>query len=102
MNHGITYLTGSLTRDAHDRQTIGEPCPVSSLSFEKLSAANGVPISENMAMHRANSLLAILPIALETGFSEIDPEPVPLKVRLQSKGLRIRLRCLELRCGRYY
>ena len=41
-------------------------------------------ISETMAMHRANSLLAILPNALETGFSEIDPEPVPLKVRVQS------------------
>ena len=35
-----------------------------------------------MAMHRANSLLAILPNALETGFSEIDPKPVPLKVCL--------------------
>lgn len=33
-----------------------------------------------MAMHRVNSLLVILPNALETGFSEIDPEPVPLKV----------------------
>jgi hypothetical protein len=36
-------------------------------------------------MHRASSLLAILPNALETGFSEIDPEPVPLKVRIKSK-----------------
>ena len=35
-----------------------------------------------MAMHRANTLLAILPNALETGFSEIDPKSVPLKVRL--------------------
>jgi hypothetical protein len=34
-----------------------------------------------MAMHRVNSILVILPNALETGFAEIDPEPVPLKVR---------------------
>ena len=33
-----------------------------------------------MAAHRANSLLAILPNALETGFSEVVPEPEPLKV----------------------
>ena len=33
-----------------------------------------------MAAHRANSLLAILPIALETGYSEVVPELEPLKV----------------------
>jgi len=33
-----------------------------------------------MAAHRANSLLAILPNALETGFSEVSPEREPLKV----------------------
>ena len=82
-----------------NRQTTGEPCHVSSPDFKRLSTVHASLI-ETMAMHRANSLLAILPIALETGFSEFDPKPVPLKVRLQSKGLRIRLRCLELRCGR--
>ena len=35
-----------------------------------------------MAAHRANTLLAILPNALETGFSEVFPEREPLKVRL--------------------
>ena len=34
-----------------------------------------------MAAHRANTLLAILPNALETGFSDIFPEREPLKVR---------------------
>ena len=72
-------LCGSLTRDAPNRQTIGEPCRVRSPGSKKLSVPH-VPISENMAMHRANSLLAILPNALATEFSEIDPEPVPLKV----------------------
>jgi len=33
-----------------------------------------------MAEHRANSLSALLSIALATGFSEIEPEPEPLKV----------------------
>jgi hypothetical protein len=44
-----------------------------------------VSIVETMAAHRANSLLAILPNALETGFLEVDPEPAPLKVRAESK-----------------
>ena len=33
-----------------------------------------------MAAHRANTLLAILPNALETGFSDVFPEREPLKV----------------------
>ncbi len=49
-----------------------------------------------MATQRANSLLAILPNALETGFSKVDLEPVPLKVRLESKRPCVRLRGLEL------
>ena len=36
---------------------------------------------ETVAAHRANSLYAILPVALETGYSEVDPELEPLKVR---------------------
>jgi hypothetical protein len=38
-------------------------------------------ILETMAAHRANSLLAILPLALQTGYSEIVPELEPLKVQ---------------------
>ncbi|KAI9455078.1 hypothetical protein BJY52DRAFT_1122217 [Lactarius psammicola] len=45
----------------------------------KLKANDWGAMSQNMANHRADSLLAILPNALETGFSEIDPSPVPLK-----------------------
>ena len=36
--------------------------------------------TETMAEHRANSLSALLRIALATGFSEIEPEIVLLKV----------------------
>ena len=39
-----------------------------------------------MAEHRAKSLAALLPIALATGYSEIDPEPEPLKVRSDPQG----------------
>ena len=38
--------------------------------------------TETMAEHRAKSLSTLLPIALSTGFSEIDPEREPLKVPL--------------------
>ena len=54
-----------------------------------------------MGIHRASSLLAILPNALETGLSEIHPEPLPLKVGFESKQRRIQLKILELRHGRY-
>jgi hypothetical protein len=36
---------------------------------------------ETMAAHRASSLLAILPLALQTGYSDIDPEFELLKVQ---------------------
>ena len=36
---------------------------------------------ETMAAHRASSLLAILPVALQTGYSEVVPEQEPLKVQ---------------------
>ncbi|KAH9027877.1 hypothetical protein EDB85DRAFT_1892774 [Lactarius pseudohatsudake] len=35
--------------------------------------------TDTMAEHRAKSLAVLLPIALATGYSEIDPEPEPLK-----------------------
>ena len=37
-------------------------------------------VVETMAAHRANTLLAILSNALETGFSEVFPDREPLKV----------------------
>ncbi|KAI0058500.1 hypothetical protein BV25DRAFT_1964893 [Artomyces pyxidatus] len=45
----------------------------------KLKANDWGALSQTMAAHRAKSLQSLLPIALETGFSEIEPEPVPLK-----------------------
>ncbi|KAH9017733.1 hypothetical protein EDB84DRAFT_1422808 [Lactarius hengduanensis] len=45
----------------------------------KLKANDWGAMSQTMAIHRANSLLAVLPSALETGFSEVAVEPVPLK-----------------------
>ena len=46
-----------------------------------LVVALSIFIPETMVAHRANSLLAILPVALETGYSEVVPELEPLKVR---------------------
>jgi hypothetical protein len=40
-----------------------------------------MPVLETMAAHRANSLLAILPVALETGYSDVVPDLEPLKVQ---------------------
>ena len=40
-----------------------------------------VPVLETMAAYRANSLLAILPVALETGYSDVVPDLEPLKVQ---------------------
>ncbi|KAH9005511.1 hypothetical protein EDB86DRAFT_2795794, partial [Lactarius hatsudake] len=45
----------------------------------KLKANDWGAMSQTMAIHRADCLLTILPNALETGLSEIEPEPVPLK-----------------------
>ncbi|KAI9455069.1 hypothetical protein BJY52DRAFT_1122205 [Lactarius psammicola] len=45
----------------------------------KLKANDWGAMSQTMAIHRANSLLDILTNAFETGFSRVDPEPVPLK-----------------------
>jgi hypothetical protein len=36
--------------------------------------------TETMAEHRSQSLSALLPIALSTGFSEINPDHPPLQV----------------------
>jgi hypothetical protein len=39
-----------------------------------------IPFPETMAAHRTSSLLAILPVALQTGYSNVVPELEPLKV----------------------
>ncbi|KAH9029444.1 hypothetical protein EDB85DRAFT_1532154 [Lactarius pseudohatsudake] len=51
----------------------------------KLKANDWGAMSQTMAIHRADCLLTILPNALETGLSEIYPEPVPLKRRIQRR-----------------
>ena len=48
-----------------------------------------------MAEHRARSLSALLPVALATGYSEIEPDLEPLKVTYRpyrvTRGLTYRL-----------
>ena len=44
--------------------------------------------SENMASHRAQLLLQLLPMALAYGASEIEPQVEPLKVRILSTHRR--------------
>ena len=53
------------------------------------------PPLETVAAHRANSLLAILPNALETGFSEVSPEQEPLKVCSKSRSSCPKLKTTE-------
>ncbi|KAH9039451.1 hypothetical protein EDB83DRAFT_2411806, partial [Lactarius deliciosus] len=49
-------------------------------TLKTLMAKLKVPsVLENMATHRVSSLLKVLPIALETGYSEVVPQPEPLK-----------------------
>ncbi|KAH8977868.1 hypothetical protein EDB86DRAFT_3091364 [Lactarius hatsudake] len=59
-----------------DRQTTGSHFAyVPVLAVALLSAS----VLENMATHRASSLLKVLPTALETGYSEVVPQLEPLK-----------------------
>ena len=57
----------------------GEPCHVCQNVLTGILSL--VSILETMAAHRASSLLAILPVALQTGYSEVLPELEPLKVQ---------------------
>ena len=54
-----------------------------------------IRVVENMAAHRANTLLAILPIAFETGYSEVFSKRESLKVGFIIEFLS--LLCSELR-----
>ncbi len=62
-----------------DRQTTGELCHV--CSHFLVIVLSLMSLLETMAAHRASSLLTILPVALETGYSEVVPELEPLKVQ---------------------
>jgi hypothetical protein len=46
-----------------------------------MAVCSYMTLLETMAAHRANSLLAYMPVALETGYSEVEPELEPLKVQ---------------------
>ncbi|KAI0302831.1 hypothetical protein B0F90DRAFT_1809754 [Multifurca ochricompacta] len=46
----------------------------------KLKANDWGSLSQTMIDHRARMLSTLLPIALATGFSDFDPDPVPLKI----------------------
>ncbi|KAI9450262.1 hypothetical protein BJY52DRAFT_1175724 [Lactarius psammicola] len=69
----------TLDQQPISHHTAGEFLLTLKTLMAKLKANDWGTMSQTMAMHRANSLLEILPNALETGFSEIDPKPVPLK-----------------------
>ena len=56
----------------------GEPCHVCYNILVGISFS--VSNLETLAAHRASSLLEILPVALQTGYSEVVPELEPLKV----------------------
>ncbi|KAH9059752.1 hypothetical protein EDB87DRAFT_1790917 [Lactarius vividus] len=69
----------ALDQQPTSHRTAGEFLLTLKTLMAKLKANDWGAMSETMAMHRANSLLTVLPNALETGFSEVDVEPVPLK-----------------------
>ncbi|KAI0302836.1 hypothetical protein B0F90DRAFT_1667445 [Multifurca ochricompacta] len=76
-------LFGKVKRMLDDQPTsyftAGEFLHTLKTLMAKLKANDWGAMSQTMAAHRSNALLAILPIALETGLSEITPEQVPLK-----------------------
>jgi hypothetical protein len=60
----------------------GERCLVCVLSlFPTLYSCSW---TENMTEHRTSNLSALLPIALATGYSEVEPGIEPLKVMLST------------------
>ncbi|KAI9431439.1 hypothetical protein BJY52DRAFT_1423126, partial [Lactarius psammicola] len=68
-------------RTSHN--TAGEFLHTLKTLMAKLKANDWGAMSQTMAAHRSNSLLAILPVALETGYSKVVPELEPLKVHRQ-------------------
>ncbi|KAI9444006.1 hypothetical protein H4582DRAFT_1807752, partial [Lactarius indigo] len=69
----------ALDQQPTSHRTAGEFLLTLKTLMAKLKANDWGAMSQTMAVHRANSLLAVLPNALETGFSEVAVEPVPLK-----------------------
>ncbi|KAH8977860.1 hypothetical protein EDB86DRAFT_3157188 [Lactarius hatsudake] len=69
----------ALDQQPTSHRTAGEFLLTLKTLMAKLKANDWGALSQTMAIHRANSLLTVLPNALETGFSEVAVEPVPLK-----------------------
>ncbi|KAI9462918.1 hypothetical protein BJY52DRAFT_1221931 [Lactarius psammicola] len=68
-----------LDQQKTSHRTAGEFLHMLKTLMAKLKANDWGAMSQTMAAHRASSLLAILPVALETGYSEVVPELEPLK-----------------------
>ncbi|KAH9171595.1 hypothetical protein EDB89DRAFT_1906874 [Lactarius sanguifluus] len=62
----------ALDQQPTSHRTAGEFLLTLKTLMAKLKANDWGAMSQTMAMHRANSLLTVLPNALETGFSEVD------------------------------
>ncbi|KAI0297435.1 hypothetical protein BC826DRAFT_166673 [Russula brevipes] len=75
----FSALKRKLDQQSTSHHTAGEFLHTLKTLMAKLKANDWGAMSQTMAAHRANSLLAILPNALETGFSEVSLEPEPLK-----------------------
>ncbi|KAF8270133.1 hypothetical protein EI94DRAFT_1572289 [Lactarius quietus] len=75
----FSALKKKLDQQRTSHKTAGEFLLTLKTLMAKLKANDWGAMSQTMASHRANSLLAILPAALETGYSEVHPELEPLK-----------------------
>ncbi|KAN0134237.1 hypothetical protein V8E53_008009, partial [Lactarius tabidus] len=78
------YTLFSAVKQKLDQQktslrTAGEFLLTLKTLMAKLKANDWGAMSQTLAAHRASSLFAILPVALQTGYSEVVPELEPLK-----------------------
>ncbi|KAH9984573.1 hypothetical protein BJV77DRAFT_1062131 [Russula vinacea] len=75
----FSALKRKLDQQATSHHTAGEFLHTLKTLMAKLKANDWGAMSQTMAAHRANTLLAILSNALETGYSEVYPDREPLK-----------------------
>ncbi|KAH9988133.1 hypothetical protein BJV77DRAFT_1061467 [Russula vinacea] len=75
----FSALKRKLDQQATSHYTAGEFLHTLKTLMAKLKANDWGAMSQTMAAHRANTLLAILSNALETGYSEVYPDREPLK-----------------------
>jgi hypothetical protein len=83
------------------RQTTGERSLVRRLILLCVNSVSDLFLAETMIDHRARTLFALLPIALATGYSEVEPDLEPLKV-LEANLLDLRAVPLIMRSGLGY